>query len=353
MSAMCQSCSAPSDLWLCSRCIQLLRDTLAQLPTSLEWLEDAAISRTRMGDGGRGSSRREPFKGEDEVLPKCTCGHAESEHHRVGQQRECFENVSEHVLCACWDYKPSIDQAKLRAQLLAEGRVNARASDRLDAVRNCLTTWVRYIGESRGIVFVRVSFVGPLPAGHIRLAATTPAMIGFLRANIQAIACDETAGELLGDLTGHVRAIEKIVNRPDPKLWLTCLAWNEGTRKECGTDIYCHAEAIEVTCPKCRTVWNVNRLQLRMENEAERKKLTISDILKMNRRMPEDRRISERTLRRWRKPGKNGEVRLKAFGYRRPDGSFVINRHGEDDEPLFRWCDIRRLRGEEPKVQAQ
>jgi hypothetical protein len=312
----CESCGGKTDLYLCSICVAQLKDTLAALPFWLDALADAAIGQTRMGDGGRGSSRREPFKGEDDAM--------------LG------------------------DPAKLRAQFLAEGRVNARASDRLDAVRNCLTTWVRHIADSRGIVFVRVTFIGPLPTGHVRMAATTPALITFLRTHVQSIACDEAAGELLGDLAGHVRAIEKIVNRPEPKLWLTCLAWDGARRQECGTDIYCHADTMEVTCPKCRTVWPVRRLQLRMEQEAERKKLAISDILKMNRRMPEDRQISERTLRRWRKPGPKGEPpRLRPIGYRRPDGREVINRHSEDDEPLFRWSDITRLRSEKPKVQAQ
>jgi hypothetical protein len=350
----CESCGGKTDLYLCSICVAQLRDTLASLPFWLDALADAAIGQTRMGDGGRGSSRREPFKGEDEVLPKCVCGHAESAHGRPADQRECYEVLDDDKECACWEYRPAVNQAKLRAQLLAEGRVNARASDRLDAVRNCLTTWVRHIADSRGIVFVRVTFIGPLPTGHVRMAATTPALITFLRTHVQSIACDEAAGELLGDLAGHVRAIEKIVNRPEPKLWLTCLAWDGARRQECGTDIYCHADTMEVTCPKCRTVWPVRRLQLRMEQEAERKKLAISDILKMNRRMPEDRQISERTLRRWRKPGPKGEPpRLRPIGYRRPDGREVINRHSEDDEPLFRWSDITRLRSEKPKVQAQ
>jgi hypothetical protein len=304
----CESCGGKTDLYLCSICVAQLKDTLAALPFWLDALADAAIGQTRMGDGGRGSSRREPFKGEDDAM--------------LG------------------------DPAKLRAQFLAEGRVNARASDRLDAVRNCLTTWVRHIADSRGIVFVRVTFIGPLPTGHVRMAAETPALITFLRTHVQSIACDEGAGELLGDLTGHVRAIEKIVNRPDRHVWLgACPTWHESTRRNCGTPLWAREDAIEVRCDRCRTTHACDRLKLMLFSDLEREKVPWANILRANKSQPEDRQIPERTLQSWRRMG-----RLMPRGYRRAsNGREVINRHSEDDEPLYLWSDIRRLRDAKPQ----
>lgn len=318
MTAQCQSCSAPTDLFICSRCCDTLRTTLADLPGWLAALREAAIGQTRMGDSGRGGTRREPFNGEDEI--------------------------------------PVVDATKLQAQFLAVGRVNARASDRIDAVRNSLTTWVRHIAESREIAFVRVGFIGPLLANHVRMAATTPALIAFLRMHVQAIACDEAAGECLYDLTNHVRAIERIVDRPIATRFLgNCPTWHERTRRVCGTELRCREGVIQVTCPTCRQPHNTDRLQLLLMNDLERKDLTLDKILELMRTVvPVEFRVTDRTIRRWRNPGKNGEApKLKPRGYRRADGRRVINRHSDDDEPLFRWSDITRLRSEKPTVKAQ
>jgi hypothetical protein len=98
--------------------------------------------------------------------------------------------------------------------------------------------------------------------------------------------------------------------------------------------------------------------------------MTVDEILQHNRHVPEEYQINERTLRRWRKPGKKGEPpRLKNDGYLRPcscghsradhaqgcrkcsgcrgfDGREVINRHTEADEPLYRWAEVKRIRAE-------
>lgn len=70
----CQSCSAKSQTYLCTRCQTDLADTLTQLayrtatnfstgetrpaPGWLELLEDAALGRTRLGESARRSSDR-------------------------------------------------------------------------------------------------------------------------------------------------------------------------------------------------------------------------------------------------------------------------------------------------------
>lgn len=283
------------------------------MPWWIDVLSDAAVGHVKLGDGGGGRStaRREPFKGDDEP--------------------------------------PSGDPALLR-RFLAAGGVNARASELLDAVRNSIVGWTRHLGETRGIVFVRPGFIGPLLPGHVRLANSTPAVLAFLAENVGAIACDEGAGECLAELEDHVRAIEKVINRPLAMRYLgPCRTFDERTRQSCGTQLQCREDVLEVTCPKCRHVYNANHLQSLTENDLERQKMTVEQILGYMRRLPEEFRIKERTLREWRQKGF-----LKVHGYQRPNGRVVINRHSDDDEPLYMWSDVKKLRAERParKVKA-
>lgn len=347
MVSTCQACAGRATVSICPTCTSKLRDLLEHLPQWITHLEEAAIGQVRLGDGGGGrtTARREPFKGDDEVLPKCTCEHPESEHQRVGDRRECFAAVSEHVLCACWDYAPVANQSKLRAQFLAAGRINARAADLLDAVRNSLTTWTRHLGETRGIVFVRPGFIGPLLPGHVRLANTTPAIVAFLAEHVGAIACDESAGECLAELEDHVRAIEKVINRPTRRVWLgDCPTWHERTRRICGVSLWALEDAVEVRCQHCRGTHDPQRLKLLLFNDLERKKVPWTKILQANKSQPEDRRVNERTLQSWRRSG-----RLSIRGYLRPNGREVINRHSDEDEPLYLWPDVRKLRDAKPQ----
>lgn len=70
MTAQCQSCTAPTDSGLCGVCQRELRDMLTglvvgqELPNGrraagwLEFLEDAALGRTRLGESARRSTER-------------------------------------------------------------------------------------------------------------------------------------------------------------------------------------------------------------------------------------------------------------------------------------------------------
>ena len=106
-------------------------------------------------------------------------------------------------------------------------------------------------------------------------------------------------------------------------------------------------------------------------NKIEYENITWEQLLKANRMQPEGFRIDERKLRHWRNDGK-----LKSYRFLRPcscghpharhhkqgcsnctdckgyDGREVINRHSDDDEPLYRWPDVRKLRGEQGKVKV-
>lgn len=313
MSATCQSCAAPSGLFLCNRCVGDLRTLLADFGWWIRQLHAEAIGDVRKSDGGRGSTRREPFKGDDHAIVSAK------------------------------------DRAVMLRRFLAAGRVNERAASELDNVRNTLTTWCRHIAESRGIAFVRPTFIGPLLAGDVRMGSSTPELIAFLRLHVQAIACDEAAGECVRDLNGHMRRIEHIVNRPVPMRDLgRCPTWDERKRMACGTELRCREGTIQITCPACRQTHNTDRLQLLRMNDLMRFPVPWDNIIKANKTQPEGFSVPEPTLRRWRAEGK-----IKVRGYRRADGRKVINRHSDDDVPLYLWSDITRLRAERPRKVAR
>lgn len=368
-------CSAKAITFLCNKHTDELRAMLSDLPWWIDRLTEAALGQTKLRDPGRRSQRANAIHGDDEVLPKCTCGHAETEHNdyyiardgsarsieqkctAIDRDREMIAAVLEvdedgqetevapayeieiEKPCHCAEYRPVANQARMRVQLLAAGGINSRAEHLLDAVHNTLTTWVRHLCEARGVV---------------EPALTKPRIMAmWLKTNISAVVCDQGAGQFFSeiqDLVGDRRdehkdgAIGRLINRPVPMRYLgPCRTYNERTRKSCGTQLQCREGVLEVTCPECRHVYNANHLQSLTENDLEHRQMTVDQILEYNRRIPEEYRIKERTLRQWRQKGL-----LKPSGYRRPGGRVVINRHGDDDEPLYLWSDVKKLRTERP-----
>jgi hypothetical protein len=84
------------------------------------------------------------------------------------------------------------------------------------------------------------------------------------------------------------------------------------------------------------------------QRELESKKLSIDELLYyMRKYIPEEYRVPERTLRHWRQTEK-----LKPRGWKRPDGRIGITQHSDDDEPLYVWSDVHKLRTEKKKVKA-
>jgi hypothetical protein len=362
----CQSCSAPTDLFLCHRHVTELRTLLDELPWWLDRLGEAAVGHVKLSDGGggRNTARREPFKGEDGVLPICVCGHID----HLG--RKCYDTQ----ICGCDDYQPAVDHDKLRTQFLAAGGVNEKASDLLAKVRNTITSWQRDLCDLRRadwVTFIEsypnepAGFVGPLLPGWRRGAPTPfigPLLPGQFRRytypgvadachwlawNVHTIATNDWAFQCLSEFQAHMVAIERAINRPPTTRYLgRCPTWVEHTGTVCGTELRCREGTIEVTCRVCHQTHNADRLQLLMMNDLEREKMTVERILELNRVLPEEYRIPERTLRRWRKPGPNGEPpKLKARGYRR-------NRHTGEEEPIYLWSDVRKLRAEKPERKA-
>jgi hypothetical protein len=366
----CESCGGRAhDAFLCGRCQADLRQMLTDLPWWIDRLAEAAVGHAKLGDGGRHAGSGTRLKGDDEVLPKCTCGHPEHEHADecgmtipgVVTVIELLEpnadgNTSREIrgperICVCCEYVPSAKQAKMRAQFLAAGRVNSRASRLLDRIQNSLSTIVRDLCESRGL-----DLPPSVATGSRTGVAACTGMARWLSGQLSAISASEGAGQTFNEIHRFVGddkrdgEIVRLINRPVPMRVLgKCPTWIEGKQAICGTELSCRQDVVEVYCRACRHTHNPDRLQLLLMKDLERKKITIKKILEVNRIQPEEYRIPESTLRDWRRDSK-----LKPRGYRRPDGREVITRHSADDVPLYLWADVQKLRMERParKVKA-
>lgn len=282
----CDACGGRSTIALCPRCQSDLAKALNDLPSWVEALADQALRRTRGGDGGRTPH------GDSQPLP--------------------FDGDTE------------------KGRQTRQGR----ARDLLAIVRNSLTTIVRDLCEQRG---VRVPFSGR--------GATCAALCQYLAAHVATIAISDGAAETFHEIKDYRAKIEKIIDPPERRVWLGyCPTWDERARLACGVSLWAPENAVETRCHRCRGLHGCDRLKLLLFNDLERKKVTWDKILRANKSQPEDRQVSERTLQWWRKAGK-----LKIHGYRRPDGREGISRHGEDDEPLYLWPDIRKLRDAKPQ----
>jgi len=358
----CQVCTAKTQTFLCRNHADELADMLDGLvhgvehpngsrsPGWLELLADATTGRTRMGSGR--SNPPSALHGDDEVLPPCgTCSHSEHERSEscgvvipavtttialAGSDEAAEIIISPERPCDCGEYIPALTQTQIRNRFLAAGRVNARAARVADSVNTKLIALVRHLEETHKVRFVPLQtvgrrFIGPLLPGWRRLpkgyVATGADMAGWLHAHVSALALDEAAKEHYFDIKGIVDDIERVINRPVPWRWCgPCPTWDEKTNTYCGHELNCRDDAREVYCRHCHRTHNPDRLQLAMVKELLAQQLTIADILKANRMLPEDFRVSERTLRHWRQH------------------NLLLPCNWRDDEPLYLWADIERLK---------
>ncbi|MFV8049744.1 hypothetical protein [Mycobacterium sp. 48b] len=190
-----------------------------------------------------------------------------------------------------------------------------------------------------------VLIIETIHTGVITPRATSTDMAIYLTHHVPAIAQHEQAGHWHNTLTSLTKRIERITDRPARRVWLgPCPTWDETTRHACGADLYAPEDAIEVYCRACRATHNCNRLKLLQQNDIERKLLTWDQVLNANKWQPDDCRVPERTLRHWRKTGK-----LTPKGWLRPNGRHGGTQHSTQDQPLYRWSDVRRLRAEKPQ----
>lgn len=312
----CQSCSADSELWICPRCVEELRAALTSLAYGLpadgkrssgllDALADVRFKRTRMSGGG-GHRKR----GDELPAP----------------------------------FEPDTEKGKSTRQ--------EQARVLLKAAGNTLTTIVRDICETRGLdamrafMVVTVDFIGPLRPGWRHVPSdwrpTLTEIAQWLATHVQTLACDEAAGQRKSEIDALVRKIERVIDHPPtPRFCGPCTHYVEHNR-HCGRLLYAKYEAIEITCSACKTVHNIERLTRNLELRADSLRFTSAEILTIMNTLRTP--IPERSWRRWRSEG-----RVKVRGYKRPDnadgtrGAMGLHRRSDDDEPLYRLAEVRRV----------
>lgn len=242
----------------------------------LECLEDVVLKRTRMG--GSSGHRK---KGDEMPGP----------------------------------FEPDTDKSKQTAQ--------GRASTLLTAARGQLGTIIRDMCESRG-----------LPAPEL---AHTAHMAQWLAANVNALACDEAAGQWQAEVDGIVRQANKVIDRPT-KIETLGFCITQTASGTCDTALRAPEGSIEVRCRKCRTTRRCDTVRAQGQSDARRALIPWEKVLETNKTQPEGWRVNERTLRDWKATGA-----LKPH-YLRADGSHGQFRRSEADVMVYRWADVEQLR---------
>lgn len=299
----CRFCGAKAhNGFLCRRCRDTLSINLRQLPWLLDRLTEAAVGQTRMSDnGGRKSTRRTDLDGEK---PLAECIEPLPNGDDLDKARKARE---QHALSVA----------------LAAGGCNARASQLLSEIADSLAYWVRVLCETNGRP------VPQLPAGRSHGA---PQAI-WLAVHVDSIAAHEDAADIASDVVGHLEDITTAINRPVPVRELGhCPTWVERDNRPCGVPLRAPADDVEVYCRRCRQSHNVNRLLLARMEELEHRHYTAAELIRVMRRIPEQYRVTERTLRRWRETQKLMPVAMRG------------------DTPEYAWSDVQRLKATDRRV---
>jgi len=303
----CQVCGCPAQLFLCPSCTGDLRDTLTALASG------GQRPITIVTESGKILYREETMPGMLEYLAQAANGQA-----RLG-------NTSAR--------KTGGDESPLR--------YNPRAAALHQECFEALRMWARHIARINQ---------------HVLTWRTSIGYATYLANNTDLLAKDEDAGEAHKRFNTLARRIEHTINRPiPPKLIGPCPTFDEnGNRcsirqpnnRKTRVALYARRDATHVVCPQCKKRHDVRDVEQKAIIDREKLRFDASEILNLMASINEP--LSERTWRDWRAKG-----RIKIRGYRRPDGSKGLTRHNDDDEPLYRLADVRRLRAKQPKRKAR
>jgi hypothetical protein len=329
VSAKCQVCQAQSELFLCNHHIKELHQILSDFDWWLSRLMETAVGQARLGEPARRGHRAGLEKYAD---PKPVTDSQGFPDGTIGERR----------------LEQDLHDDKLQIRLLAQGGVNAKASDLFDEVQNMLGGWARDVCERAGLYWIAdPTFIGPLRANEMRFAPrTASAMAIWLRDRVSSLASAECAGESFKDVQRAVQDMERAVNRPpEPKTCGPCptlgrhgevdgkpvFTIDADSRAKCGTRLEAKATAKTVRCPVCRQDHDTEELIARTLNEQQFMLYTIPEMVdvvlpKLNEHIP------QQTLQRW-----HASQLLKPAGYTTCRGKTI---------PQFTLFDVRKARHE-------
>jgi hypothetical protein len=310
---VCQKCGAKCELFLCAGCQLELRQMLTDMPWWIARLQETAIGQARLGEPG---VRRHRSGLEMYANPKPAIDGAEGTEGQRLLERDLADQ-------------------KLRARLLSQGGVNAKASDLFDEVQNMLGSWVRDVCERRGV--------------DVPTIGMAERMAMWLRERVSALASAECAGESFSDVKHAMEQMERAVNRPpQPKTCGPCPTLGHhrevdgkptfdidaGSRAKCGTRLEAKATATEVTCPVCKQTHDIEAMTDQLLNDLHYMSFTIRELLDVV--LPRaNEHIPRSTLYKWIKADK-----LKPSS------------HLADGTAKFILADVRRCRALEQQRKS-
>lgn len=323
----CKSCTTPAELYLCGGCQNELQKMLTELTTGptpttpglLENLQDTHIGQTRLGEPAR-HTRYATFElDRDEILDK----------------------VADET------------NIKLLRSFLTVGGVNGYASDLNTQIHHTLKVWAEGLAKTHGVM------LGPplnwhKPPGQYR--HTTADYAAWLAANVHLIARDEDAGAFHRTIRNYIRNIKKAIDLRQPPVFCGpcptqitdhthCKLCTRLHRHDCGTRLMARRGAVETICPFCKTTHNIETLINELLSRAGHFRCTIQDLHDVLVML--DERVPIRTLQDWAARGW-----LQPRGYIRPDGYIGLTRRDDDDRPVYRLSEARKLRTE-PKLTPE
>lgn len=120
-----------------------------------------------------------------------------------------------------------------------------KASEALDGLTNCLTTWVRLIVEERG--------ENGDPEPHDDLLSISRWLlrhVGWLRHH-------QAASEALRDVERAVNAVNRVMDLAAERWYAGKCSAETDHGPVCGVDLYAKTGALKVSCWRCRAVYDV------------------------------------------------------------------------------------------------
>lgn len=139
---------------------------------------------------------------------------------------------------------------------------HAAASETGWVLRNTLSTWARDLCETRGIEYIPLGYLHPLPPGFVgplrpgerHIAAdfvdTTPGLAAWLAHHVTSIAMQQAAGECFDEISAAVAAVHRVIDRPPGRMYIgPCGDVFQGVK--CEADLYVTIGSPEACCPVC------------------------------------------------------------------------------------------------------
>lgn len=137
-------------------------------------------------------------------------------------------------------------------------------------LHNTLSTWARDLCESRGIDYIPLGYLPPLPRGfvgpfrpgererHIQpdFMDSTAGIAAWLSHHAIAIASSESAGECFSEISDAVAACHRVIDRSPGRMYIGPCGDGRGDAR-CEADLYVTVGREEVGCPACGAIHDV------------------------------------------------------------------------------------------------